>query len=165
MKTFAIAGCGHLGKIVREAYGKGLLDGYRLVAAFSKESADTEALVKGTEAKACTSMDEVISFKPDYIVETASIALLKDFAVKALDAGISVIPLSIGAFADAAFKEAAISRLPEAYESGRGISEAFSTLYQVGYRMIQKGYKVGIVVDNEYYIWMGQNYYIRKINY
>ena len=108
MKTFAIAGCGHLGKIVREAYGKGLLDGYRLVAAFSKESADTEALVKGTEAKACTSMDEVISFKPDYIVETASIALLKDFAVKALDAGISVIPLSIGAFADAAFKEEAM---------------------------------------------------------
>lgn len=63
-----------------------------------------------------------------------------------------------------AFKEAAISRLPEAYESGRGISEEFSTLYQVGYRMIQKGYNVGIVVDNEYYIWMGQNYYIRKID-
>lgn len=64
----------------------------------------------------------------------------------------------------AAFKENAISTLPAAYESGRGISETFSTLYQVGYRMIQKGYNVGVVVDNEYYIWMGQSYYIRKID-
>ena len=64
----------------------------------------------------------------------------------------------------AAFKETAIHVLPEAYESGRGVSEAFSTLYQVGYRMIQRGYNVGVVVDNEYYIWMGQKYYIRKID-
>ena len=63
-----------------------------------------------------------------------------------------------------AFKTAAIKELPAAYEAGRGISESFSTLYQVGYHMIQKGYNIGIVVQNQYYIWMGQNYYIREVD-
>lgn len=63
-----------------------------------------------------------------------------------------------------AFKTAAIKELPAAYEAGRGISESFSTLYQVGYRMIQKGYNIGIVVQNRYYIWMGQTYYINEID-
>lgn len=104
MKTFAVAGCGHLGKIVQKAYINGLLKDYKLVAAYSRELEDAEELVKGTKAVAAASMDEVISLKPDYIIETASIALLKDFALDALENGISIIPLSIGAFADAAFK-------------------------------------------------------------
>ena len=108
MKTFAIAGCGHLGKIVRKAYIDGLLEGYKLIAAYSLNKEDTEALVDGTGAVAVSSIDEVISMKPDYIVETASIALLKEFAIKALKGGISVIPLSIGAFADGEFKAKAL---------------------------------------------------------
>lgn len=109
MKTFAIAGCGHLGRIVREAYIKGLLRDYRLIAAYSRKIEDAETLVSGTDAKAAASMDEVIALKPDYIIETASIALLKDFAAKALENGISIIPLSIGAFADSAFKDGALA--------------------------------------------------------
>ena len=109
MKTFAIAGCGHLGKIVAKAYKDGLLGGYRLAAAYSRKKADAEAIVSGTDAEAMASMDEVISLRPDLIIETASIALLKDFAVKALEAGIGIIPLSIGAFADSAFKERALA--------------------------------------------------------
>ena len=108
METFAIAGCGHLGKIVCEAYIKGLLRDYSLIAAFSRKKADAEELVKGTDASAAASMDEVIAMKPDFIVETASIALLKDFAIKALGNGISIIPLSIGAFADKAFYDEAM---------------------------------------------------------
>ena len=109
MKTFAIAGCGHLGKIVAKAYKDGLLEGYRLAAAYSRKKADAEAIVSGTDAEAMASMDEVISLRPDLIIETASIALLKDFAVKALEAGIGIIPLSIGAFADSDFKERALA--------------------------------------------------------
>lgn len=108
MKTFAIAGCGHLGKIVCRAYKDGLLDGYRLVAACSRKKEDAEALAADTGAKAAASVDEVISMKPDYIVETASIALLKEFAPRALEQGISIIPLSIGAFADSSFKAEAL---------------------------------------------------------
>ncbi len=93
---------------LKKAYSDGLLENYKLVAAYSKEKEDTEALVKGSEAKALSSMDEVISLRPDYIIETASIALLKDFAIKALENGINIIPLSIGAFADKEFKDRAM---------------------------------------------------------
>ena len=103
MKTFAVAGCGHLGKIVCKAYKDGLLEGYKLVAAFSRKREDAEEAVRGTEAEALASMDDVIS-----LIETASIALLKDFAVKALDSGCSIIPLSIGAFADEDFRNASM---------------------------------------------------------
>ena len=113
MKTFAIAGCGHLGRIVHKAYQDGLLEGYTLVATYSLRMEDAEQLAHGTGAKVASSMDEVISMKPDYIVETASIALLKEFAVKALGEGIGIIPLSIGAFADARFKEEALKAADE----------------------------------------------------
>lgn len=105
MKTFAIAGCGHLGRIVKKAYEDGLLEGYSLTALFSRKTEDALALAEGTGARVARSMDEIIQARPDYIVETASIALLKDFAVRALEDGISIIPLSIGAFADEDFRQ------------------------------------------------------------
>ena len=114
MRTFAIAGCGHLGKIVGKAYRDGLLEGYRLIAAYSRRKEDAEALAEGTGAEALSSMDEVISRHPDFIIETASIALLREFAPGALESGISVIPLSIGAFADSGFR----SRAMEAARKG-----------------------------------------------
>ena len=80
MKTFAIAGCGHLGRIVKKAYEDGLLEGYSLTALFSRKTEDALALAEGTGARVARSMDEIIQARPDYIVETASIALLKDFA-------------------------------------------------------------------------------------
>ena len=52
MNTFAIAGCGHLGKIVCKAYKEGLLNGYKLVAAYSRKKEDAEALIEGTEGAA-----------------------------------------------------------------------------------------------------------------
>ena len=90
METFAIAGCGHLGSIVYKAYIKGLLPGYKLVATYSMKTEDAKALTEGTDAKALSSMEEVIAIKPDYIVETASIALLKEFAIKALESNFPV---------------------------------------------------------------------------
>ena len=64
----------------------------------------------------------------------------------------------------AAFKQTAIKVLPEAYETKKSVSEPFSQLYRVAYKMIQKGYNVGVIVEDEYYIWMGQNYYVREID-
>ena len=55
-------------EIVCEAYIKGLLRDYSLIAAFSRKKADAEELVKGTDASAAASMDEVIAMKPDFIV-------------------------------------------------------------------------------------------------
>ncbi|MCR5731777.1 MAG: DUF108 domain-containing protein [Sphaerochaetaceae bacterium] len=103
MKTFVIMGCGHLGSIVADAYKKGLLEGYKLIGAYSKKKQDAEKLIEGTEAKAASTLDELIDLSADYLIETASITLFKEASLKALKKGTSLIPLSIGAFADKDF--------------------------------------------------------------
>ncbi|WP_343247143.1 sensor histidine kinase [Diplocloster hominis] len=63
------------------------------------------------------------------------------------------------------FKKAAVSRLPKISDTGMGgASEAFSTMYLESYKMIQEKYRIGILVDNQYYIWMGHSYYISPVD-
>lgn len=62
-----------------------------------------------------------------------------------------------------AFKTIAVKEIPETFEEGKTIVGLFSDLYQNAYKMIQKGYRVGIVVKDQYYIWMGEGYHIGRI--
>ena len=109
MKTFAIVGCGHLGNIVADAYKKGLLKDYKLIGAYSRNSDDTIELLSGIDAAVCGDIIALLALKPDFIIETASIKLLKEFAAEALLNGSSIIPLSIGAFSDEDFKQSCIN--------------------------------------------------------
>lgn len=108
-KTFAIIGCGFLGNVVADAYKNDLLEGYELTGALSRTADNAKKLIEGTNARLCGDIKEIIALKPDYIIETASVAKLKEFATEALLAGISVVPLSIGAFADKAFYDEAVA--------------------------------------------------------
>ena len=112
IKTFGIVGCGKLAEIVVEALIKGLLPNYRLVGTMSRTLSKAQYLANqvnnvqttvSCEAFGLTS--ELLALKPDYIVETASPSALKSFALDALENGSSIIPLSIGAFADEDFYE------------------------------------------------------------
>lgn len=111
-KTLAIVGCGKLATIVVEAVSKGLLPDYQLIGTYSRtfEKAARIAdhiqdLKTGYSCTPCHSMEELLGLKPDYIVETASPSSLKEMALPALKNGSSIVTLSIGAFADAAFYE------------------------------------------------------------
>ncbi|MDO5417768.1 MAG: DUF108 domain-containing protein [Lachnospiraceae bacterium] len=104
-KKLAILGCGYLGNIVAEACVKGLLEGYELVGAVSRKFEDAVTLTGRAGGTPCHDLDELLALKPDYLVETASVKMVKESAVKALKQGTSLVPLSIGAFADAAFYE------------------------------------------------------------
>lgn len=106
-KTVAILGCGFLGNIVADAWVKGLLNDYEIIGAYSRTYEHTKELAQKAGAKACESVEELLELKADYLVETASVAMLKEVAVKALSVGTSVVPLSIGAFADETFFEEA----------------------------------------------------------
>ena len=110
IKTLGIVGCGYLSRIVVDALINGLLPNYRLIGTMSrtKEKAEHLAQIANDVQKThrCEAFDnttEFLALKPDIIVETASPSALKDFAVSALENGSSIIPLSIGAFADAKF--------------------------------------------------------------
>lgn len=107
-KRLAIAGCGKLGRIVAEAAAKGLLPGYELIGALSRtaeKAAGVEQSMSamGINCRVTASLDELVALRPDIIVEAASPAAMREWALPVLKSGISVVTLSIGAFADDGF--------------------------------------------------------------
>ena len=125
-KKLVIAGCGKLGNIVADAVVGGLLDGYELVGAYSRsrEKAETLALKVNKRNGHCMvadTFDQLLDMKPDFLVEAASPAAMREWALPALGNGTSVVTLSIGAFADDAFYE----------EAGRVASENGAHVYIV----------------------------------
>ena len=111
MKTFVIVGCGRLARIVSDALVKGFLPEYDLVGVYSRteeKAAGIAAQMRdaGRSCAVCRSVEELLSLKPDVLVETASPAALREVALPALEAGISVVTLSIGALADERFYRA-----------------------------------------------------------
>ncbi len=108
MKKLAIAGCGKLGRIVAEAVLNGLLPEYELVGVFSRSIEKAEAVAQmmceaGKDCKVAETFAELLDIKPDYLVEAASPAAMREWALPALKNGTSVVTLSIGAFADDEF--------------------------------------------------------------
>lgn len=101
MKTLAIAGCGKLGEVVVKALNMGFLPEYKLIATYSRTYASAEYLSQQVEGCCpCWTIEDLIDLKPDFIVEAASPAAMRELALPALKAGISIVTLSIGAFAD-----------------------------------------------------------------
>lgn len=108
MKKLVIVGCGRLAGIVADAVVKGLLPDYNLVGIYSRTAAKAERIVNklqqsGKTCIACASLEELLALKPDYLVEAASPAAMKELALPTLKNGTSIVTLSIGALADADF--------------------------------------------------------------
>lgn len=117
-KKLAIAGCGKLAHIIVEALKKGLLDDYELTAVYSRTASKAESLAEdanknGMNCKVAKSFDKLLSSSPDYLVEAASPAAMKEWVLPALSNRISVISLSIGAFADDEFYKTVIQTAKE----------------------------------------------------
>ena len=108
MKKLAIFGGGHLAGIVADAVINGILPEYDLVGIYSRTLSKAEYIAAkmqhhGRACVACTSLEELLALKPDYLVESASPAGMKELALPTLKNGTSIVTLSIGALADTAF--------------------------------------------------------------
>ena len=108
MKKLVIVGCGRLAGIVSDAVVNGLLPEYDLVGVYSRTAEKAERIVSkmqqhGKSCVVCTTPEDLLALKPDYLVEAASPAAMKEFALPALKNGTSIVTLSIGALADTAF--------------------------------------------------------------
>ena len=109
MKTLALVGCGKLANIVVDALLNGLLPDYTMIGAYSRTPEKVQNLVDKFQADGhhicvpCQTLDELIELKPDYIIEMASPQAMRDLALPALQAGISIVTLSIGALSDTEF--------------------------------------------------------------
>lgn len=108
MKKLVIVGCGRLAGIVSDAVVRGLLPDYELVGVYSRTVAKSVQFADkmqqyGKACKVCTTLEELLALKPDYLVEAASPAAMKALALPALKNGTSIVTLSIGALADETF--------------------------------------------------------------
>lgn len=104
MKTFVIVGCGRLAGVIAEAVVKGLLPEYDLIGVYSRTAAKAERIAgqmrnAGRACAVCESVEKLLALKPDILVETASPAALREWAVPTLKNGTSIVTLSIGALA------------------------------------------------------------------
>jgi aspartate dehydrogenase len=100
-----IVGCGFLGTIVADAWRNGLLEDYEIVGCTSRSRESAETLAESAGCIACSNLEELLTLAPDYVVEAASSAAMKDITEKVLRNGSNLIVLSVGAFADADFYE------------------------------------------------------------
>ena len=100
-----ILGNGYLAGIVVEAFEKGLLPEYELVGIMGRTPEKTGALAERAGCAPCGSIGELLDRKLDYIAEAASVAAVRDYAVRILEAKCGLVVLSIGAFADRNFYE------------------------------------------------------------
>lgn len=108
MKKLVIVGCGFLAHVVVDALLKGLLPDYELIGVYSRTQAKAGYIVsrmldQGLKCCACNNLEELLSLKPDFLVETASPVGMRDIAIPTLKNGTSIVTISIGAFADDAF--------------------------------------------------------------
>lgn len=109
MKRFAIVGCGRLGHVVAKAWMEGYLPEYELCGVCSRTFAHAEDMASAFGCHACRNIEEVIGLRPDYVVETASVSAMKEIALPLLTKGISIVTVSVGAFADEAFHKDVLS--------------------------------------------------------
>lgn len=114
MKTLKLAlyGCGKLGELVVDKLIAGYVPEYALIGTYSRTINKAEKLAGQINSsplkyscKAVETLDELLELQPDYIIESASPQALKELSLPALKQGISLICLSIGAFADTPFYE------------------------------------------------------------
>lgn len=101
----ALIGCGYLNEIVANAMKDGYLPEYELVAVLGRDYGGAKAFAERHGCKACVDIDELMSMKPDFIAEAASVKAVQDYSETILRGGSNFVVLSIGAFADGEFYE------------------------------------------------------------
>ena len=110
MNKLVIVGCGRLAEIITNAVVKGMLPDYELVGVYSRTASKAARIANkmrqhGKMCAACHTLKELLELKPDYLMESASPAAMKELALPTLENGTSIITLSIGALADTSFYE------------------------------------------------------------
>ncbi len=103
MKTVSVIGCGNLGSVIAEGVANQLSDCWKLLGVYDINAEAAHDLAEKYGCTACDDADGLLAMKPDLVVEAAGPVVLKLYAEKVLEAGCDLIPLSVGAFADADF--------------------------------------------------------------
>ena len=78
-KKLAVLGNGFLAGIIVETYNKGLLEEYELTGILGRTKEKTEALAEKGGCRPCSTLEELLEDKPDYVAEAASVKAVQDY--------------------------------------------------------------------------------------
>ena len=82
MNKIVIVGCGYLADVVADALLNGILPEYELVGVYSRTTAKAERLAsrmtQQVSRQRMYSLNDLLELKPDYLVEAASPAAMKE---------------------------------------------------------------------------------------
>lgn len=96
-------GCGNLGSTVVQGIAEKLQDKWKLAGVFDSDAIRAGCVGKKFGCRTADTLEELLEYKPDIVVEATAPDVLRDTAERILKSGCSLMPLSIGAFADTAF--------------------------------------------------------------
>lgn len=102
-KKVVIIGTGTIGTTIANELKTHLANNYELVGMMKRTNAQIEELEATFDTKVVTDFSEVLKLKPNFIIEAASVDVVKEYGETILDHGIHFIPLSVGALADTDF--------------------------------------------------------------
>lgn len=99
----AIIGTGSLGKTIAREIPNHVGEYYELVGLMKHSEKGIEALENEFQTPVVRDLDDLLKLKPDFIVEAASVDVVKEIGEKILSEGIHFIPLSVGGLVEEAF--------------------------------------------------------------
>lgn len=102
-RKFAIIGDGFLAHTVTQAYADGKMPEYELTGILGMRDDMLDELSSRCNCPAFKTLPELIETKPEIICEMAAVEAVQQYAIDILSNGISLMALSIGAFADLDF--------------------------------------------------------------
>lgn len=105
MKRIAVIGAGALSKIFCEQIQKQLSQQYCIVAIMSRNIEHADSLAQKVSALPCTIIDQLLSVKPDIVVEFASRDAVAEYGETVLKTGCDLVVVSIGALSNDTLKK------------------------------------------------------------
>lgn len=103
MKTLGIVGCGNLGSTIARGIMAKLSCYYKVIGVLDAVPAKAKKIAEFFGCRTCDSLNELLSYNLDCVIEAAAPDVLKQIAIEVLCSGSDLMPLSIGAFADDEF--------------------------------------------------------------
>ncbi len=104
MKRAALIGYGALGKIVAREWEVYLGDSYELAGIYEKFQTGAGKEIAELGYRAYPSIEELLSDRPDYVIELAEVDAVRDCGEAVLANGSNLIVASVGALEDDAFR-------------------------------------------------------------
>lgn len=105
MKKAVIVGCGKHGRTIATALSAGVVEGVELVGVYNRTFEKAEVFAKEFSVFAAHSLEELLSLKPDYVIEAAGPKAAAEIAIPSLEAGADLLVLATSAFCDPVFQE------------------------------------------------------------